>query len=173
MKEIDLESTQGGVTGDSIVRIREKKSITIQEVYYQRKRVCRGAKLKLRSCARNGHIIINEVIDIFDRGMKNVFKVTTELGYTLTCTLNNQFLTLNGLFMPLEDLNTGKSVIVNGKPDLSKVLNEFGWYTAIRSFPDKIIAIEEVGLKKVYGVEMGDRLDNYVANGFMVSNSTL
>ena len=47
-----------------------------------------------------------------------------------------------------------------------------GWYVGIVTHPDKIISITPVGETDVYDLEMEAPFHNYVANGFIVHNST-
>ena len=47
-----------------------------------------------------------------------------------------------------------------------------GWYFGVKIHSDRIISIEPVGTEKVYDLSMEGPNHNYVANGFVVHNST-
>lgn len=47
-----------------------------------------------------------------------------------------------------------------------------GWFVGMIPHPDKIISITEIGEEDVYDLEMEEPFHNYVANGFVVHNST-
>ncbi len=47
-----------------------------------------------------------------------------------------------------------------------------GWYVGVKAHLDTIISIKEIGVEDVYDLEMEAPLHNYVANGFIVHNST-
>lgn len=46
------------------------------------------------------------------------------------------------------------------------------WYVGIKELKDTIISINYIGNEEVYDLEMKDPYNNYVANGFVVHNST-
>lgn len=47
-----------------------------------------------------------------------------------------------------------------------------GWHVATKAVPDIIASIESMGIEEVFDLEMDGPLHNYVANGFLVHNST-
>jgi thymidylate synthase ThyX len=47
-----------------------------------------------------------------------------------------------------------------------------GWWLAVVAHPDEIVSIELVGEEDVYDLRMRPPLHNYIANGFVVHNST-
>ena len=47
-----------------------------------------------------------------------------------------------------------------------------GWYVGITTHPDIITSITKVGVEDVYDLQMEEPFHNYVANGFVVHNST-
>jgi thymidylate synthase (FAD) len=47
-----------------------------------------------------------------------------------------------------------------------------GWYVGLITHSDEIISIKYCGKEDVYDIEMNDPYHNYIANGFVVHNST-
>jgi hypothetical protein len=47
-----------------------------------------------------------------------------------------------------------------------------GWWVGVVTHPDEIVSIREIGVEDVYDLEMEAPFHNYVADGFIVHNST-
>lgn len=64
------------------------------------------------SINEEGRIIKNKVLDVVDSGVKNTFKITTAMGYSLVATKDHKFYTKDG-FKPLGELSPGDIVFVH------------------------------------------------------------
>jgi len=51
-------------------------------------------------------------------------------------------------------------------------LKHFGWHVGKKMVKDKIISIKKIGIRKVFDIEMKKPFNNFIANGFIVHNST-
>ena len=104
----------------------------------------------------DGKIRPNNIVDIHPAGIRPTFKVRTASGSEIVCTSNHNFPTPKGK-LPLEKLSIGDELYTN---------REMGVVT------DKIIYIEQQGLKQVYDIEMADPAHNFVVeSGIVTSNS--
>lgn len=78
----------------------------------------------------------------------------------------------------LEVHHVDKNVTNNSETNLLKLcencheMQHHGWWVGVRTHIDKISSIEYVGIEDVYDIEMTGPFHNYVANGFVVHNST-
>jgi thymidylate synthase ThyX len=147
-------------------------------------------QLPLRMCDEvSGEITSTRVVDIWETGVKPVFRVTLANGYALKMTEDHRCLTRDG-WLTLRDATqlqhqTGQDIHWNaGAPALSVngVLCEQLPSTAadkergdlapklMRTY-SPIVRIEFVGLEPTYDLEVAGPFHNFVANGFIVHNS--
>lgn len=59
-----------------------------------------------------GKLVKNKIVDIYDSGVRDIYRVTTESGATIDCTLNHKFPTQKGE-LKLEDISIGDKLYVN------------------------------------------------------------
>ena len=177
------------VSGDTEIY----KGITIKNLY-DRKNKSQGKiqdkTILLKSVNENKEIVPNKINEIFYKGKQEVYEVKTQMGYKIKCTLNHEFLTDDN-FKKLNDLNIGDFIYVNGRPSLIKnsnknIINNLlklciaqchklfhkKWYKEKIITKDKIVSINYIGIEDTYDLEMNDPYHNYIANGFVVHNST-
>jgi len=128
--------------------------------------------LRLKSCNESGEIIPNSMTNIWYKGEAEVFHVRTALGYEIDATINHRFMNPDHSFSLLGDLTVGSSIMVNGRPTLLINDKDAGWHLGMIAHPDVIVSIERKGLDSVYDIEMSNPYHNYIANGFVVHNST-
>lgn len=145
---------------------RVLKNMTIKELY-ERSQNQYGKTLHLRSVNENGEIIPNKIKDVWYKGVAPVYQLKTNLGYTIKATENHFFKTKDG-YKPLKELAVGDEVYVKGKP----YETYRGWEVGKKEHLDKIVAVEYIGEEDVYDIEMQSPYNNFVANGFIVHNST-
>lgn len=118
------------VSGDTILYRGQngKKKTTIKEFYemskqYQDMSVIRCLDIDTKE------LVTTKVTNVWQTGVKEVYKVTAKNGYTVKTTLDHRFLTPNG-WKELKDLNVGEMVYTNGieaykdKEWLNKKYNE-------------------------------------------------
>jgi len=149
------------LTGDT--KVRQNKTI---EELYERSFTPHGKThnktINLRSCNEHNQIVLNKVKHIFYKGVAPVYEVTTKLGYQIKATINHEFMTIDGQFQRLSNIYVNDQIMVNGRPSLlGKVAH-----------PDTVTSIQYIGVRKVYDIEMESPFHNYIANGFVVHNST-
>lgn len=88
------------------------------------------------------------------KGMEEMYKVITEKGYTIMCTMGHRFLTLDGDWKHLYQLGEGSYLMTKGISGM-----------------DEIILIIPVGKQDVWDIEV-DQDHSYYANGFINHNSS-
>ena len=71
----------------------------------------------------------------------------------------------------LNPLNYHKLNIITLCKNCHKLLH-YGWNIGKKTIKDKIISISYIGIEDTYDLEMGYPFHNYIANGFIVHNST-
>ena len=113
---------------------------------------------KAYSMQDDGRLRLNDVKDIRYSGVKSVYKITTESGDNVKCTLNHSFPTPSGKKLVLE-LKIGDELYIDaGYEELTTT--------------SKIVNIELVGNENVYDVEMANPYHNFaVENGIITGNS--
>lgn len=116
--------SQECVSGDTKVH----RKYTIKELFDRENGSCydrtHNKTIKLKSCDQNKVIVPNKFTKIFYKGIQDIYKITTKLGYTLKCTLDHEFSISNNYFVKLRNLNIGDKVLVNGRPCLVPITNE-------------------------------------------------
>lgn len=113
--------SQECVSGDTEVR----KGLTIRNLYEREQGTCydrtHNKTIRLRSVDSNKNVIPNTFVDVFYKGVAEVFEMRTKLGYTIRCTKDHRFLTSDDTYKKLSFLLPGDSVYVNGRPCLLQI----------------------------------------------------
>lgn len=113
---------------------------------------------KAYSMQDDGKLILNDIKDIKYSGIKSVYKMTTESGDNVKCTLNHSFPTPNRKKLLLE-LKIGDELYIDVEHEELTTTS-------------KIVSIEFVGNENVYDVEMANPYHNFaVENGIITGNS--
>lgn len=145
---------------------RVLKNMTIKELYERSQNQygkTHNKTLHLRSVNENGEIIPNKIKDVWYKGVAPVYQLKTNLGYTIKATENHFFKTKDG-YKPLKELAVGDEVYTSGVIQKNNLPQ--------KEHLDKIVAVEYIGEEDVYDIEMQSPYNNFVANGFIVHNST-
>ena len=116
-------------------------------------------KPKAWSLCRDGEIRKNDIKDVRDSGIQDLYRVTLSSGDYIDCTLEHKFPTPRGI-RKLSMLKTGCILYKMGEsPD-----------DPVEELP--IISIEYIGKGQTYDVEMGHMAHNFaLQNGIITSNS--
>ena len=140
----------GCLSGRTVV-YHKNSSITIKNMY---------AKDDVKDIASNidGKVAMNEVINVYYSGKKELYKVVTITGKFCESTLDHEYLTLDG-WKKLADID--KSELIQIADDVfGKLLFE------------KIDKIEYIGYEDTYDIAMKAPYNNYIVNnGIIVHNS--
>lgn len=100
----------------------------------------------------------NKIINISESGVREIFRVKTEDGFYVDCTMNHKFPTPYGE-KKLSDLHKGDSLYTMQQHTNTTVVKQ-------------IVSIEYLRTDKTYDVTMSDPAHNFVVNnGLVVSNS--
>jgi replicative DNA helicase len=91
--------------------------------------------------------------DILYAGTKNIYRVTTQLGFEIDCSDGHRFLTYSK-YKPLKKLSIGEYITIAGT----------------KLWQDRIISIKSIGRQEAYDLHV-PIYHNYIANGFIVHNS--
>lgn len=130
------------------------ETITIKEMYLN------NTFAKAFSLNEDRIIRQNDIINIYPMGVKKTYKVTTELGCCIKCTIDHKFPTPNGEIR-LSELSIGDELYKRW----DKIDNT---YTTIL---DKIINIEYSGEQEVFDIEMKHPYHTFVMeDGLVVCN---
>lgn len=112
------ESTRYCVAGDTKISFSNPhQKMTIKELYKKKQFSKNGSWKRLRVKQVNedtGEIIYSPIKNIFKNGIKEVYEVTTALGYKLKLTNEHRIYTSKG-YVPLRELKEGNSIYVNGQ----------------------------------------------------------
>lgn len=113
---------------------------------------------KAYSMQDDGKLILNDIKDIRYSGIKSVYKITTESGDNVKCTLNHSFPTPSGKKLVLE-LKIGDELYIDaGHEELTTT--------------SKIVSIEFIGNENVYDVEMANPYHNFLVDGNIVTSNS-
>lgn len=118
-----------------------------------------------------------EVLNTYNNGIQDVYKVTLCDGKTLICTDKHQLYSsvVFSAFRELKDLNVGDSVAINiNSVDIGFISNSLNTRNSL-DFDNvvgwvKIKSIEYVGKEEVYDIHV-DVTHRYCVNGFITHNS--
>jgi thymidylate synthase ThyX len=134
-----------------------------------------GNHKKIRMCNEDsGEIEHTNVVDIWQNGIKPVFRVTLENGYSTKMTKDHLCMTKDG-WLTLEQ-STGVKVNKNENGVTWNFSPEFainGAYKVaqlVRSY-SKLEKIEFAGYEMTYDLEVAGPYHNFVCDGFIVHNS--
>ena len=138
---------------------------TIKDLYDKQESDLR--ELRIKSMDRDGSLVDNRIRKVFRKGRAKVFRVRTQFGHLLTgATENHVVFTPSGEALLL-DLSPGSKVLVAGEsPRMWPGLG------SMCVAEDTVVDIEEMGEEEVYDMEVDGPHHNYVADGFIVHNST-
>ena len=108
------ESTRYCVSGDTTLSYKNAHNKqTIQELFDNPKNGFWKRLLVKNINEETGEIIYSKIKNIFCNGIKKVYEITTELGYTLKCTKDHEIYTPLG-YKKLLELKKGDFIYVNG-----------------------------------------------------------
>ncbi len=101
-------------------------------------------------------LFLDEVIQLHNNGIKDVYEIELENEYKIKCTLDHEFVCENGKKIRLEDIIKNNNKILCNNSKISAC---------------KIIKITYLGKQKVIDLEMKSKFHNFIANGMVVGNS--
>lgn len=110
------QSTRYCVAGDTILKTKNPHyQLTIRDLYQRFNFGTRqGTRIKIKTLNENtGELFYDTAKNIFYNGLKEVYEITTELGYKLRCTKEHKIYTDKG-WKCLEDININNYIYVNG-----------------------------------------------------------
>lgn len=152
------------LTGDTIVDLPGGSQISIEQleedlsVAFEGEGPSQLLQIQFDQIIRPG-----EMVTVHKNGVKPVWRLVLENGFSVKSTLNHRFLTDKG-YVELGDMFHDTYVIVKG------------W--RLLSGPDhfdmemsQVFSIEYVGEEMTYDVEMADPCHNFIANGIVSHNS--
>ncbi len=138
----------------------------------------RDIPTRTQSMDAQGSIVLNDITLLHRSGRKNCIKVQFSNGSVLTATEDHKVQTPGGM-VRLGDLNTGSRVLVVEWP--TKMSQERhsclhsekdAWHHVNgRAVIATITAMEFAGEQETFDLTMANPLNNYVADGVVVSNS--
>jgi DNA polymerase III alpha subunit len=132
------------VTKETVV-ITENENKTIEEL---------NIGEKILAPTNNGNEYV-EVINKYDHGEQEVFKITLENSSQITCTMEHKFLCSDNKIYPLSEILLNHLAVVC----LSDIKN------------NKIVKIEKVGIKPTVDIEVKSNNHLFFGNGIATSNS--
>ncbi len=103
------------LSGDTCVTATySNKKILLKDLFKKSKANVLN-KLKIRCVNENtGELIVNKIKDIIYTGKNPVYEIETEHGYKIKATGNHKFYTRDKLWTPLNELNLGQYLHING-----------------------------------------------------------
>lgn len=113
------------VVGSTIIKTGSKLK-TIKELYGKYSSPNGKTHLKtmfVKSVDEDGIILNNKIVNVFYKGVSNVYRVKTKLGYEIACTDNHRFLSKNN-YIELKNLSVGSNVMVNGRSSIINISDE-------------------------------------------------
>jgi thymidylate synthase ThyX len=111
------ESTRYCVSGDTLLKYKNPNNhYTIKELWEDKQNKNKLSQVLIEVLNIDTGILEHSKIkNIFNNGIRKVYKITTELGYSLKCTLDHQIYTPND-WKSLSELKIGDKIYVNGSP---------------------------------------------------------
>ncbi len=114
------------------------------------------------SIGADGKVYKNKIVDIYDSGMADIYRVTTENGAYIDCTMNHKFPTSHGK-KRLDELGVGDELYV---------MDKRGSCSRAATIKSRIESITYLREDKVYDIEMAAPLHNFISeSGLVTSNS--
>ena len=109
------ESTRYCVAGNTkLSKIRGK--ITVKELYDNIQQSTNGAYKRMlikQLNEKTGEVVFSKIKGVYNNGIKKVYEIKTDLGYTLQCTYDHEIYTPDG-YKQLNCLSVGDKIFVNG-----------------------------------------------------------
>lgn len=110
------------LTADTVVyrngthRDPARREVTVGELWASKDKPNSGLRRNLIRTldAGTGEFISNRVENIYFNGVRPVFRVTTETGYTIKATNNHRFMSADGAWRHLDSFAPGDLIAVNG-----------------------------------------------------------
>ena len=120
---VSIESTRYCVAADTVIKTSNSRShLTVEELYNNTINSKNGSWKRINFKTYNsntGEFEYAHANNIIYNGEKDCVKITTKLGYTLSCTLDHEILTPNG-YVCAGDLTVHDKICVNGTDELYK-----------------------------------------------------
>lgn len=109
------ESTRYCVSGDTLLKYKNPRNhYTIRELWEDKQNKNRLSQVLIEVLnIDTGILEYSKIKNIFNNGTRKVYKITTELGYSLKCTSDHQIYTPND-WKSLSELKIGDKIYVNG-----------------------------------------------------------
>lgn len=109
------ESTRYCVSGDTLLKYKNPLNhYTIRELWEDKQNKNRLSQILIEVLnIDTGILEYSKIKNIFNNGIRKVYKITTELGYSLKCTSDHQIYTPND-WKSLSELKIGDKIYVNG-----------------------------------------------------------
>lgn len=114
------------------------------------------------SSLKGNTIGFNLLVNVLDKGVQPVVKITLESGKTLVCTPDHEIYTNYTEYVAAQSLAPGDGVFTKG----TYTGNIYGWLTRI----DRVVSVEPCGTQRVFDLVMDDPHRNFVADDFVVKN---
>lgn len=94
---------------------RSRNEVTINELWEIKQRR-RNTRTSVVRCLNEdtGEFFGNELVDVHFNGIRPIYRMTTEHGYTIKATMDHRFMADDGKYKYLENLSVGDMVAVNG-----------------------------------------------------------
>ena len=108
------------IVGDSIVAL-DDGFVTIENLYKNKEKYIGKNIFSLDDKYKT---VKDKIIDVYDNGEANVYKIKTKLGCELECTADHKLLKLDG-FTELKNIKVGDCVAINKKLDVAETTIEF------------------------------------------------
>lgn len=143
------------ITTDALVRIKNGTSKTIDEL-----------KIGEYIESPEGYV---EVLNKFDHGEQEIYKIELESGKRISCTIQHKFLCEDGVVRPLyQILSQQKRIMCSNTLFNSSKKKSFKKKVMQ---PEKIISIKKIGKQKTIDIEVDSKSHLFYANGIATSNS--
>lgn len=109
------ESTRYCVSGDTLLKYKNPLNhYTIRELWEDKQNKNRLSQVLIEVLnIDTGILEYSKIKNIFNNGIRKVYKITTELGYSLKCTSDHQIYTPND-WKSLSELKIGDKIYING-----------------------------------------------------------
>lgn len=124
------ESSRYCVSGDTNLKFSNHKyHWTVSELYNNILNSKNGSwkRLRIRQIDDNGALVYGYINGVYHTGKKEVFEVSTKLGYKLKCTADHLIYTSNG-YTQLCDISVGDMIYVNGSSVNNEILyKSYDW----------------------------------------------
>lgn len=132
---------------------------TIVHIYNDKSPDITGKQAVILDDVKIGDLIytkhgFSRVLDKIESGKKRLYKIITESGYTLKCTLDHKIDCYDGIQRPLHEIIENNHLI----------FADFG-------IGERIISCQSVGLERTIDIEVKNPSHTFYANGISVSNS--